>query len=94
MRSIEAQKMAGARCACGFSEVAGVDGAIGDHLREVFTPDDDTGPDGTVHLEGETGLFCVGGSGGSAERLDSHFLEAFTPVDSGGRDGVTHRPVG
>ena len=86
--------MADVQCSCGFSEVAGVDETIGDHLREVFTPVDDTGPDGKVHVEGETGLFCACGIGGSAQRLDSHFLEVFTPADSGGRDGVAHRPVG
>jgi hypothetical protein len=85
--------MAGARCSCGFAEVVGVDETIGDHLREVFTPDDDTGPDGKVHLEG-TGLLCMCGTGGSGERLDSHFLEVFRPADSAGRDGVAHRPAG
>jgi hypothetical protein len=85
--------MAGARCSCGFAEAAGVDERIGDHLREVFTPDDDTGPDGKAHLEGKTSLFCVCGAGGSAQKLDSHFLEVFRPGDSVGRDGAEHRPV-
>jgi hypothetical protein len=70
-----------------------VDETIGDHLREVFTPADDRGPDAKVHLEGEADLFCTCGIGGSAEKLDAHFLAVFTPADSVGRDGVAHRPV-
>jgi hypothetical protein len=72
---------------------AGVDELTGDHLREVFTPEDDTGPDGKVHLEGEADLFCMCGIGGSADKRDSHFLEVFTSADSVGRDGVEHRLV-
>ena len=44
--------MAGARCSCGFIEVADADETIGDHLFEVLAPDDDKGADGHVHLGG------------------------------------------
>jgi len=82
--------MAGARCACGFKEVAGVDETISDHLLAVFTPEDGTGPDGLVHLEGETDLSCLCGAGGSVADLDAHFLAVFTPTDHIGRDGQKH----
>lgn len=52
-----------ARCSCGFAEAE--DETIGDHLIEVFAPDDGKGPDGKVHLEGEASLFCMCGAGGS-----------------------------
>jgi hypothetical protein len=64
---------------------------IDDHFFEVFAPDDDRGPDGKVHLEGETGFFCLCGTGGSVEKLDAHFAEVFTPADSAGPDGVIHK---
>lgn len=38
------------RCSCGFAEAR--DETIGDHLIEVFAPDDGKGPDGKVHSEG------------------------------------------
>ena len=84
-------EMTGSRCSCGFTEVAGTDETIGDHLRLVFTPDDDRGPDGKVHLEGEADLFCTCGIGGSAERLDSHFLEMFVPADRMDSGAVEHQ---
>jgi hypothetical protein len=83
-------EVAGARCSCGFTEAA--DETIGDHLIEVFAPDDGQGPDGKVHLEGETALYCLCGQGGSAPELEAHWLEVFTPADSVGRDGVRHAP--
>ena len=83
--------MARARCSCGFTEDASADYTIGDHLFEVFAPDDGRGPDGTVHLEGATALFCLCGAGGSAAKLDAHFAEVFTPDDSAGPDGVIHK---
>jgi hypothetical protein len=82
-----------ARCGCGFTEDAAEDYTLSDHLYEVFAPDDGTGPDGEVHLEGETALLCMCGAGGSAARLDAHFLEIFTPGDAIGRDGARHRPT-
>jgi hypothetical protein len=85
--------MAAARCSCGFTEAAGGDETIGDHLREVFTPEDDRGSDGKVHREGDRDLFCTCGTGGSAQILDAHFLEVFTPADSIGRDGAGHWPL-
>ena len=81
--------MGSARCSCGFS--AAGDETTGDHLIEVFAPDDGRGPDGKVHLEGEKSLFCMCGAGGSAEDLDAHFLAVFTPPDGIGRDGVEHQ---
>lgn len=80
------------KCACGFTESEGADETIGDHLYEMFAPDDGQAADGLVHLEGEA-LFCMCGVGGSAEELDAHFLEAFTPADSIGPDGARHRMV-
>jgi hypothetical protein len=84
--------MAGALCSCGFSEVAGADETLTDHLLEVFAAKDDKAADGLVHLEGEVSLSCVCGAGGSIGKLDAHFLAVFTPADSIGRDGVRHQP--
>lgn len=81
------------RCTCGFTETAGTDETLTDHLLEVFTPDDDKAPDGLVHLEGEVPLFCLCGEGGSAAELDAHLLAVFTPHDSVGRDGHKHEQV-
>jgi hypothetical protein len=89
-----AQKMADARCSCGFVEIPGADETIGDHLFEAFAPDDGKGPDGKVHLEGEVALYCLCGAGGSAPELDAHWLEFFTLADSVGRDGVRHERSG
>src|SRR5258708_22241466 len=82
--------MAGALCSCGFTEVAGADETLTDHLLEVFAAKDDKAADGLVHLEGEVNLFCTCGAGGRAEKLDAHFLAVFIPADSIGRDGVRH----
>jgi hypothetical protein len=83
--------MSAQRCACGFTEVAGADETVQDHLFEVFAPEDAKGPDGLVHLEGEAALFCLCGAGGSATDLDAHFLTIFTPADHIGRDGDQHQ---
>jgi hypothetical protein len=83
--------MAEARCTCGFTEAG--DETIGDHLYEVFAPQDGIGPDGLVHLEGTTAYTCLCGAGGSAEELDAHFIELFTPPGSAGPDGVVHKPA-
>ena len=83
--------MADAQCSCGFTEAG--DERIGDHLVEVFAPENDTGPDGLVHLEGKVSLYCLCGAGGSAEELDAHFLAMFTPADLTGRDGRRHEKV-
>jgi hypothetical protein len=82
--------MTAAACVCGFTEAG--DETVADHLRAMFTPDDDEGIDGRVHLEGETSLFCMCGAGGSASELDAHFLAVFTPADLIGRDGERHEP--
>jgi hypothetical protein len=88
--SRKAMTMTAVRCTCGFTEAEGAIETMGDHLLEVFVPEDGKGPDGTVHLEGGVGLFCLCGAGGTAEQLDAHFLAVFTPPDSVGRDGVKH----
>jgi hypothetical protein len=81
------------RCSCGFTEDTAEDYTLSDHLYEVFAPDDATGPDGQVHLEGEVALFCMCGAGGTAEKLDAHLLEVFMPADHFGRDGAAHEAV-
>ena len=82
--------MTGAQCVCGFVEDEAGDETIGDHLFEVFAPEDGRAADGLVHLEGETALFCMCGAGGSADELDAHFLAVFTPADLVSRDGRKH----
>jgi hypothetical protein len=82
--------MTTAQCTCGFTENAGADETVEDHLLEVFAPEDGKGSDGMVHLEGEVALFCLCGAGGSAERLDAHLLAVFTPAGGVGRDGIKH----
>jgi hypothetical protein len=82
--------MTGQQCTCGFTQAAGADETIADHLLEVLVPDDGKAADGKVHLEGEVPLFCLCGAGGSAERLDAHLLTVFTPADGIGRDGIKH----
>lgn len=72
------------------ARAAFADETIGDHLFEVFAPDDGRGPDGLVHLEGQASYFCMCGAGGSTEKLDAHFRDVFTPADSIGRDGIRH----
>jgi hypothetical protein len=85
--------MTAQQCVCGFTEVAGTDETIGDHLFEMFAPDADIAADGTEHLEGARDLFCLCGIGGSAEILEAHFLEVFTPIDLVGLDGNKHQRV-
>jgi hypothetical protein len=79
-----------ARCLCGFTETAGADEMIDDHLLEVFETDDDRGTDGQVHVEGVTSFFCACGAGGSTKELDAHLLLVFTPANYVGRDGNKH----
>jgi hypothetical protein len=86
--------MISGRCICGFTEDDTADETIGDHLIEVFAPDDGKAADGRLHLEGEASLFCMCGAGGSASELDAHFLAVFTPADLIGRDGEKHEKVG
>jgi hypothetical protein len=85
--------MTGAQCVCGFVEDEAGDETIGDHLFEVFAPEDGRAADGLVHLEGEAALYCMCGAGGSAVELDVHFLAAFTPSDRIDRDGQRHAIV-
>lgn len=86
--------MTGARCSCGFAEDEAEDYAIGDHLLEMFTPDDDKGTDRRHHLEGEPDLTCSCGLvAATAAQLDAHFLAVFTPDDAIGCDGKKHEAV-
>jgi hypothetical protein len=79
------------RCKCGFTEANEDDETIGDHLLQVFTPEDDKGADGQVHLEGNPQLTCLCGYRAStAGELDSHFLETFVPADRMDAGGVEH----
>lgn len=83
--------MTGARCACGFTEDEAEDFTIGDHLLDMFAPDDDKGTDGRYHLEGEPALTCPCGlAAATTAQLDAHFLAVFTPGDAIGRDGKKH----
>jgi hypothetical protein len=79
------------KCACGFTEDAGEDYTIADHLQEMFTPQDCVAADGTLHAEGLTSYLCMCGAGGSQQALDEHFLAAFTPADSVAPDGTVHK---
>ena len=80
------------RCTCGFTEAAGDDKTIGDHFLEVFTPEDDKGIDGQVHLEGDPELTCLCGFRASKTReLDVHFLEVFIPADGLDSGDVEHK---
>jgi hypothetical protein len=83
-------------CACGYQATSAED--LRDHFAEMFTPDDDTAPDGQVHAEAangaasaRTGLACLCGftADGIAD-LDAHLARAFTPADRIGRDGDRH----
>ena len=86
--------MTTAQCACGFTEAEAGDQTLGDHLFEAFTPEDDKGPDGLVHLEGERKLTCFCGlTAATAEELDAHLLTQFTPDDAMGWDGKKHYPI-
>jgi hypothetical protein len=86
--------MTTAKCVCGFNEGEAGDETIGDHLLEVFAPEDGKGTDGRVHLEGEPNLACFCGLAvATAGELDAHFITLFTPGDAIGRDGKKHRPV-
>lgn len=78
-------------CACGYA--ADTSEAFRDHLEEMFTPDDDRGPDGRLHAEaarpGSLSCLCGFSASGPAE-LDVHIVRAFTPADGVGRDGKAH----
>jgi hypothetical protein len=80
------------RCTCDFTEIDGDDETIGDHFLQVFTPEDDKGADGQVHLEGNPALMCLCGFRASTlEELDSHFLEMFVSADRVDANGVEHK---
>jgi hypothetical protein len=87
-------------CSCGFA----VDDPdeLGDHFREVFTPDDDAGTDGRVHAEladdaaqraghpAAAHVCSCGLATNDASDFDDHFLLAFIPPDHAGTDGRRH----
>ena len=79
------------RCACGFEQQD--DEQLNDHLGAVFEPEDSTGTDGQVHLEGATLKCLCGLSAGTPEELDAHFLAVFAPANAIGRDGREHKPI-
>lgn len=84
-------------CSCGFA----IDDAdeLGDHLREVFGREDETGTDGRVHTEvtpegQRQPLVCACGYHADGGReFDDHVLLAIVPPDSIGNDGEKHVPV-
>ena len=82
-------------CECGYLASSQQD--LTDHYREMFTPDDDKGPDGLVHAEaardipGNDGILaCLCGFTGDINALDEHFLLVFAPPDEKGHDGRKH----
>lgn len=89
--------MSAYHCSCGFA-INEAD-EFGDHLREVFERDDDTGTDGLVHAEvtpegQRLPLVCACGfrSYGAPE-FDDHLLIVRVPPDGIGNDGDKHVPV-
>jgi hypothetical protein len=90
----KAPEMAHARCTCGFTEAEGMHETIGDHLLEVFAPEDDKGADGQAHFEGDPALTCrCGFRASTIAELDSHFLEMFVPAGRVGPGGVEHTVI-
>lgn len=80
-------------CSCGY-QATDPDG-LADHLREVFTPDDDMDSSGHRHAEAaQDNLACLCGylADGIAS-LDAHLLEVFKPTDAIGHDGHKHVPA-
>lgn len=84
-------------CSCGFAIDAAEE--LGDHLRDVFARDDDTGTDGRVHAEitpagQRQPLVCACGfQAGGGPEFDDHILIVTSPPDSIGNDGEKHVPV-
>ena len=83
--------MTGARCACGFAELA--DEELIDHLLGVFEPDDHIGHDGLVHEERDRLTCACGFTGTTPDEFDAHVLKAFAPGDGIGRDGRRHQSL-
>lgn len=90
-------------CTCGYQAVGSDE--LGDHLREMFTSDSDTAPDGQVHAEAARDnpsppstppAICqclCGFTAVDMAGLDDHLLSAFTPADGIGYDGHEHVPA-
>ncbi len=91
------------RCACGYH--AADSDELSDHLREMFTPEDDKDASGQVHAEASrdhpssrsapaTAYQCLCGfTAGDIAGIDDHLLSAFTPAGSVGHDGDRHVPA-
>jgi hypothetical protein len=79
------------RCACGFERLDDEEGS--DHLLAAFVPEDNLGPDGQVHEEGELRACSCGFSASSGPELDAHFLAVFMTADRLDRDGLRHSPI-
>jgi hypothetical protein len=77
-------------CTCGFTPDQTCE--LADHFGDMFTPDDDIGPDGQVHLELTAGLKCsCGFTAIITDELDKHFHSVFPPpAGQIGRDGRQH----
>jgi hypothetical protein len=80
-------------CSCGY-QATDPDG-LDDHLREVFTPDDDKDADGHVHAEAahDNRACLCGFTADDIAGLDAHLLLVFTPPDAIGHDGHQHVPA-
>ena len=82
--------MCPSHCSCGYQ--ATDLNELGDHLREVFIPDDDKDADGQQHAEtAHDSRACLCGfMADGIVGLDAHLLAAFMPSDAIGRDGIEH----
>jgi hypothetical protein len=82
--------MSACQCACGY--LAGSRDELGDHLREMFTPDDDKDAGGQPHAEAahDNRACLCGFEADDTAGLDSHLLAVFTPPGAIGRDGREH----
>jgi hypothetical protein len=90
-------------CSCAFA----IDDPdeLGDHFREVFTPEDDTGTDGRIHVELAGHIARLAGlptaahvcscglATDDAAEFDDHFLAAFVPPDHIGTDRRRHSVI-
>jgi hypothetical protein len=88
-------------CTCGYQAEDADDLTV--HFGEVFTPADDTTPDGQVHAETARDattphpapgtLACRCGYMAPIADFDRHLADVFTPADRTGPDGQRHEPV-
>jgi hypothetical protein len=82
--------MSAYQCACGY--LADSHDELGDHRREMFTPDDDTDAGGQPHAEAahDNRACLCGFAADDTAGLDAHLLAVFTPSDAIGHDGRAH----